>query len=169
LKHGITDEEWEDFLAGQGAVHSHARIDAHLMKCVQCWELYQQESPAMRAVAAAAIEAREKLVVSDERVQSVLAAVLSRIGMEDDSTTTAQIRSGLDFLRSILDPVFGPKAAQCALLLAASGSDSLSLDGLTRESWTAFLERLAAMISIICGDVFAGLIREHGQLVPVGL
>ena len=123
----------------------------------------------MRALAAAAAEARENLPVSDERLQSVLAAVLASIRMEDDSATNAQIRSGLDFLRSILDPVFGPRAAQCALLLAANGSPSSPLDRMTRESWNAFLERLEDMISIICGDVLAGLIREHGQLVPAQL
>ena len=123
----------------------------------------------MRAIAAAATEARKTLIVSAEQEQSMLGVVLAGIRMEDDSTRTAQIRSRLDFLRSILVPVFGPKAAQSALLLAASGSASRSLEGLTRESWTAFLERLAAMISIICGDIFAGLIREHGQLISTAL
>ena len=123
----------------------------------------------MRALATAATEAREKLIVSDERIQSMLAAVLASVRLEDDSTANAQIRIGLDFLRSILIPVFGPKAAQCALLLAANGSASRSLERMTLETWNAFLERLADMISIICGDVFAGLIREHGKLVSAGL
>lgn len=124
----------------------------------------------MRALATAATEARTQLIISDERLQSMLAVVMAGVRMvEDDSTTPAQIRSGLDFLRSILVPVFGPKAAQCAMLLAANGSASRSLERMTRESWNPFLERLAAIISIICGDVFAGLIREHGQLVSAGL
>ena len=165
MKHGITDEDWEDFLAGQAAAHSRARIDAHLIGCVQCWELYQQEAPAMRALEAAAAEARENLAVPDDQLQSMLAAVLASIRMEEDSAANAQIRGGLDFLRSILVPVFGPKATQCALLLAANGSGSRPLDRMTRETWNAFLERLADMVSIICGDVLAGLIREHGQLV----
>jgi hypothetical protein len=123
----------------------------------------------MRPLATAAREAKEQLVVSDERMQSMLAVVMARVLVtEDDPTTTAQIRRGLDFLSSILVPVFGPKAAQCAMLLAANGSASRSLERLTRESWNPFLERPAAMISIVCGDVFAGLIREHGQLVTVG-
>ena len=120
----------------------------------------------MRALAEAAAEARENLAVSDDRVQSTLAAVLASVRMEEDSAANAQIRSGLDFLRSILVPVLGPKAAQCALLLAADGSGSRPLDRMTRETWNAFLERLAEMISITCGDVLAGLIREHGQLAP---
>jgi hypothetical protein len=50
------------------------------------------------------------------------------------------------------------------LLLAASRSAVGSLDGMTQERWNPFLEQLAAITSIICGDVFAGLIREHGRL-----
>jgi hypothetical protein len=124
----------------------------------------------MRALATAAAETMDQLVVSEDRLQSMLAVVMANVRVaEDESTTHAQIRSGLDSLRSILVPVFGPRAAQCALLLAANGSASRSLERMSKESWNPFLERLAAMISIICGDVFAGLIREHGQLVPAAL
>ena len=119
----------------------------------------------MLALVAAAREAKETLVVSDERLRSMLAAVMANArGLEEVSTTTDEIRSGLHFLRAILVPVFGPKASDCAMVLAANGSTSRPLARMTRESWSTFVERLAAIISIICGDVFAALIREHGQL-----
>jgi hypothetical protein len=170
LKHGITEEEWEDYLAGQTTQHSRQRIDAHLVTCSSCWERYQYESPTMLALAAAAKEAKEKLVVSDERLRSMLAVVIADArSLEDVSTTRYEIRSGLHILRAILVPVFGPKAAQCAMVLAANGSVSRPFERMTRESWDAFVERLATIISIICGDIFAGLIREHGHLASASL
>ena len=165
MKHGFTEEEWEDYLAGQTSEQSRQRIDAHLVGCSHCWQRYQDESPAILALVAAAREAKEKLVVSDERLHSMLAVVMSNAaGLDDVSTTPVEIRSGLHFLRAILVPVFGPKAAQCAMVLAANGSASRPLERMTLESWSTFVERLAAIIAIICGDVFAALIREHGQL-----
>lgn len=165
MKHGFTEEEWEDYLADQSTQQSRQRIDAHLVTCSHCWQRYQDESPTILALVAAAREAKEKLVVSDERLHSMLAAVMADArGLEDVSTTTDEIRSGLHFLRAILVPVFGPKAAHCAMVLAANGSASRPLGRMTRESWSTFVEQLAAIISIICGDVFAALIREHGQL-----
>jgi len=170
LKHGITEEEWEDYLADQSIQQSRQRIDAHLVKCSHCWERYQDESPTILALVAAAKEAKEKLVVSDERLHSMLAVVIANARiLEDVSTTPDEIRSGLHFLRAILVPVFGPKAAQCAMVLAANGAATRPLERMTFESWNIFVERLATIISIICGDVFAGLIREHGQLAPAGL
>ncbi len=170
MKHGITEEEWEDYLANQSTQYSRQRIDAHLVGCSQCWERYQDESPTILALAAAAREAKETLVVSDERLRSMLAVVMANArGFGEVSTTTDEIRSGLHFLRTILDPVFGPNAAQCAMVLAANGSASHPLERMTAQSWNAFVERLATLISIICGDVFAGLIREQGQLASAGL
>ena len=165
MKHGFTEEEWEDYLADQSTQQSRQRIDAHLVTCSPCWQRYQDESPTILALVAAAREAKENLVVSDERLDSMLAAVMANArDLNDASTTPPEIRSGLHFLRAILVPVFGPNAARCAMVLAANGSASRPLERMTLESWTTFVERLAAIISIICGDVFAALIREHGQL-----
>jgi hypothetical protein len=170
LNHGFTEEEWEDYLADQSTQQSRQRIDAHLVSCSQCWRRYQDESPTILALVAAGREAKEKLVVSDERLRSMLAVVMANArGLEDVSTTPDEIRSGLHFLRAILVPVFGPKAAQCAMVLAANGSASRPLGRMTVESWSTFVERLAAIISIICGDVFAALIREQRQLAFVGV
>ena len=170
MKHGFTEEEWEDYLIDRSTQQSRQQIDAHLVTCSHCWQRYQDESPIILALVAAAREAKEKLVVSDERLHSMLAVVMADVrGLDEVSTTTDEIRSGLHFLRAILVPVFGPKAADCAMVLAANGSASRPLGQMTRESWSTFVEQLAAIISIICGDVFAALIREHGKLASAGV
>lgn len=170
MKHGFTEEEWEDYLADQSTQQSRQRIDAHLVSCSQCWQRYENESPTILALVAAASEAKETLVVSDERLRSMLAVVMANArDLEDVSTTPDEIRGGLHFLREILVPVLGPKAAHCAMVLAANGSAFRPLERMTPESWSTFVERLAAIISIICGDVFAALIRERGQLASAGV
>jgi hypothetical protein len=172
VKHGFSEEEWDDFLTGRNAPELRVRIDAHLVGCQECWQLYQEQALAMRHLAEAAAQAREQLALSDEELQTRVGRLMASFpvlepALENDLAAPAQIRSGLEFLKSLLIPVFGPKAAQRAMGLAASGSAAGSLDRMTRESWAPFLERLAAITSVICGDVFAGLIREHGRLATV--
>jgi hypothetical protein len=174
VNHGFTDEEWDDFLTGRNGPDIRARIDAHLVGCQECWQLYQEQALSMRSLARAAAEAREQLGISDEELQISISRLMASFPvleplLENDPATPSQIRGGLEFLKSLLIPVFGPKAAQRAMGLAASSSAAGSLDRMTTESWAPFLERLAAIASVICGDVFAGLIREHGRLAPAPL
>jgi hypothetical protein len=161
MKHEFSDEEWDDYLTGRIASDARARIDAHLVVCSACWQLYVDQAPAIDAMVEAAAEAREHLIISDQQMLSMFSQAMATIRAAED-TTPAQIRHGLDFLNSLLIPVFGPEATHRALRLAAARS----LDQVTRESWNPFLERLAGITSIICGDVFAGMIREHGQMAP---
>jgi hypothetical protein len=163
VRHGISNEEWEDYLVGKSPPETRARIDAHLVYCTECWQLYEQECPAMSALGNAVEEAREYLIMRDERLRPMFARVMANV-RADDLAVIEQIHSNLNFLQAVLEPVFGPKAAQRAMQLAASLSSARALNRITRENWNGFLERLAAIASIICGDVFAGLIREYGQL-----
>jgi hypothetical protein len=168
VRHEISDEQWEDYLLGKGTPEARARIDAHLLACPECWQCYQHEYPTISTLKQAATEAREQLILDDKRLRPMFTDVMSRLRAED-AATVDEIDCGLDFLKSVLDPVFGPTTAQRAMHLAANGSPAKPASRITRENWDGFLERLAAMASIICGDVFAGLIREHGQLAPASI
>lgn|SRR5262245_9999096 len=161
MKDEFSDEEWDDYLTGRIASDARARIDAHLLVCSACWELYEKQAPVMHAVCDAASEARERLTISDRQLRIMFFQILAPIRAAEDNTP-AQIRHCLEFLNSLLIPVFGPEVAHRALRLAATRS----LDQVTPENWNSFLERLANITSIVCGDVFAGMIREHGQMTP---
>jgi hypothetical protein len=165
VRHGISDERWEDYLLGKGTPEARASIDAHLLSCRECWQSYLREYPAMSALNSAAEDARTQLAMDDRQLRPMFAAMMAAIRAED-LASTEEVKNGLDFLKLVLDPVFGPATAQRAMHLAANLSPAPAPRQITRENWDGFLERLAAMASIVCGDVFAGLIREHGQLAP---
>ncbi|HKX29784.1 MAG TPA: zf-HC2 domain-containing protein [Blastocatellia bacterium] len=158
MQHEFSDEEWDDYLTGRITPAARARIDAHLIACPECWQLYEEQVPTMRDLIEAAEEARARLTLSDQRLRAMFSQVVAEIH-RTESDSSAQVRHGLDSLKSLLIPVFGPEVAHRAMHLAATRS----LDQVTPEGWNPFLERLAGITSIICGDVFAGLIREHGQ------
>lgn len=166
MKHVFRAEEWELYLTDPNALKTRAMFDAHLVNCKQCWELYQQESPAMRALSEAGQEARRELTIDEPKLRIMFSHMMTNLGAEkSELNVTAQIQRSLEFLKSVLHPVFGSKATQRALQLAAHGSSGRSLDRMTVEGWNAFLDQLTAIVSIICGDVFASLIREHGKLL----
>ena len=163
MKHRISEEEWDDYLNGKSAPPARARLDAHLLGCSECWQRYQREYPVMRALQSAVGEAREDLVLDQQRLQPMFANIMAGI-RADAGVPAAEIDDGLKFLDAVLEPVFGRSSAQRAMHLAADLSPAHPLSQMTRENWNCFLERLATIASIVCGDVFAGLIRKHGQL-----
>jgi hypothetical protein len=46
---------------------------------------------------------------------------------------------------------------------AAKNSPARSLERVTTDNWDPFLEKLTAIAAAMCGESFAGLIRERGQ------
>jgi len=167
MKHGISDAEWEDYLARQATPQARDRIEAHLIGCLPCWQRYQKETRIIGALEEASAEAREQLTIADSRLSSMFAPVLASIrASEKDAIMPLHIQSSLELLKLILDPVFGSSAALRAMQLAANGSYTSPLNQITQERWSSFLERLTVITSIICGDVFAGLIKEQGKLAP---
>lgn len=163
MRHGFSDEEWEDYLLGKSGPEACARMDAHLVCCEECWQLYQQQYPTMSVLGDALEEAREHLAVPKQELRPMFSRIVANI-REHDLATAAQIHNGLHFLRSVLDPVFGPTTAQRAIQVAGNRLPAQPAACITPENWDSFLERLAGIASVICGDVVASLIREHGQL-----
>lgn len=168
MRHGISEEEWDDHLLGKSAPGARVRIDAHLLSCPKCWERYQREYSTTNTLEAGAAQARELLNMDDQRLPAMFAEIMGKIRAQG-LTPGSEISQSLDSLKAVLEPVFGPTAAQRAMHLAASDSSSVPLNRITHENWNSFLEKLSAIVSIICGDIFAGVIWEHGYIAPAAL
>jgi hypothetical protein len=67
-------------------------------------------------------------------------------------------------LETMLAPFWGSQAAASALQTAAKNSPARTLEQVTPHNWKEFLERLTAIAAAICGETFAGLVWERGQL-----
>jgi hypothetical protein len=148
---------------GKGDPDVRVRVDTHLLYCAECRHLCQQEYPTMRSLSEVIEEAREQLVIPSERLRLVFSRIIAGV-RENDRMTVPQIHNGLNRLRALLDPVLGPKIAQRAIQMAGHRASTQSITFATPENWDSFLERLAGIVSVICGDVVAGLIRERGKL-----
>ena len=166
MKHGISELEWNDYVDGSAAPEVRDRIEAHFTGCLQCWEFYERMCCATDELVDAGEEARQTLTVADRQLHAMLSGTFSRL--RDGEVTAAavqdQVQGRLDMLETMLAPFWGSQAAASALQTAAKNSPARTLEQVTPYNWEQFLERLTAIAAAICGETFAGLVWERGQL-----
>ena len=164
MKHGISELEWNDYLDGRAAAEVRDRIEAHLIGCLECWEFYDHLSCATRELLEAGEAARRELTLEDRQLHAMLRGVFSRLGAGGTRPAVqAQMQGRLSVLETVLAPFCGTQAAVCALHVAAKNSPARELSRVTPDNWEPFLEKLTAIAAAMCGETFAGLIRESGQ------
>jgi hypothetical protein len=167
MKHGITEQEWNDYLDGCAPLPVRDRIEAHLTGCLSCWEFYEQMSGATEALQAAGEEARRELTLTDRQLHRMVRGVFAEIHQSEgqsEAQANTQLQGRLNSLETTLAPFCGTQVAARALQTAALHSPARSLEKVTQANWEPFLERLTAIAAALCGDTFATLLREQGQL-----
>ena len=163
MKHGITELEWNDYVDRSAPQEVCDRIEAHLIGCLECWEFYEQISRATRELIEAAEDARQRITPADQQLHAMLSGVFSRIRTADTAASVHQVKRRLSRLETVLAPFCGPQAAVRALHAAARNSPASSLERVTLDNWGPFLDKLTAIAAAMCGETFAGLVRESGQ------
>jgi hypothetical protein len=164
MKHGISELDWNDYLDRCAPQEMCDRIEAHMIGCLECWEFYERASSTTRVLLDAGEEARARTIPEDRQLHRMLSGVFARIrAAEPKAAGHSQVKGRLCRLETVLAPFCGPQAAVCALQAAARSSPAASLDQVTLDNWGPFLERLTAIAAAMCGETFAGLVRESGQ------
>ncbi|HYE73368.1 MAG TPA: zf-HC2 domain-containing protein [Blastocatellia bacterium] len=165
MKHDISDSDWNDYLDGIADQSLRDRIEAHLSDCLSCWNDYEQLQWATNKLQLAGDEARFKLALDDDELHQIKQDLLRRLNSPNSKQAKNSIvRDQLKNLKTVLSPVCGSEAAARALSVAANQSPARSLESVTTENWQPFLERLTVIAAAMCGDTFAGLVRESGQI-----
>lgn len=165
MKHGISEENWQDYLDGVARPEVRERIDAHLPGCLSCWEFYEQMTASVADLRRAGEEALRAVTLSDPQLHRMLRNVFQELRQETSAEELqTEVQERLDVLQTVMAPYCGPQAAVRVMERAAQHSPALSLADVTTENWEPFLERLTKLAAALCGDTFARLIWERGQL-----
>lgn len=165
MRHGITEQEWNDYIDGIAGPEVRSRIEAHLIGCVQCWEFHDQLANVNQVLEEAGSQARGELNMDDRRLHIMLRRVFDALRTPESGTVTQQqVRIWIDSLETLLAPFCGAQAAALAMETAARYSPARSIDGISPENWEPFLDRLSSITAAMCGDTFASLVQERGQL-----
>jgi hypothetical protein len=163
MKHGISELEWNDYLDGRAAAELRDRIEAHFLGCLECWEFYERISTATRELFNAGEEARRSLTLEDRQLHAMLRRVFAQL-RDEPQPASSQVRRRLNALEKVLAPLCGTMAAARAIQAAARNSPARSLEGVSQDNWEPFLKKLTAIAAAMCGETFASLVWERGQL-----
>lgn len=166
MKHGISEQDWEDYSEGRLTDEARDRIEAHLIGCLSCWEFYEQYSNAGTQMRDAGAEVRRALSPSDERLHAALGGVFRRLGAQraPGALRVQLLSKRLSEIEMALAAMCGPRTAARALRAAASCSPARTLECVTTDNWESFLSRLTSIATVMCGETGAQLIREGGRM-----
>ena len=159
MTHGISEQDWIDYLDGGLGAEVRDRIEAHLIGCLACWQLYDELARARAALREGGERLRAGLALSDEGMWAGLHGVFARIG----TGAPDPVRARLGELEAVMAPLCGPKTAARAIRAAAVSSPARSLDRVTRDNWEPFLTSLTSIAAVMCGETGAHLVWESGQ------
>jgi len=165
MNHGITDQEWNEYIDGTAAADVTRRIQAHCAACLECWEFYEQMSCSNRILQDAGHDARRRFTVDQKQIKRLLTNVIAAIRSDEGGFLDPQhVKGRLDMLETVFAPFCGSRAAVRALESAAAQSTACTLEQITEDNWEPFLERLTAIAAAMVGDTFASLVWEQGRL-----
>jgi anti-sigma factor RsiW len=168
MKHGISEDDWEDYLEGDLPAAERDRVEAHLIGCVPCWEFHGRMAAVTARLCETGAAAGRGHVLPDEKLVAGLRGVYARIcaagGGGEAAGHATPLQRRLDELEAVMTVFCGARAAGNALRAAAKSSPARSLAAVTRENWGPFLSRLTAIAHVLCGRTGASLIFESGRL-----
>ncbi|SRR6266545_534849 len=167
MTHGISEQQWLDYLDQQLDSGERARVELHLAGCVECREFHSRISRTVKSLQEMGVEMRHGFPLDDEQLHISLAKVLARVldaEARRDGLSQADIEERLNHLEDCLALMCGSWTAVNALRVAARNSIHDSLGQLTEDNWPVFLKRLTSIASVFCGDSGAKLVWEYGKL-----
>jgi hypothetical protein len=164
MNHGISDQEWNDYIDGIAVAEVSNRIQSHCAVCQECWEFHELISCSSRLLEEASLSERRRFEMDRSQIDRMRANVLAAINSGKESADKSQVKGRLDMLEMVLAPYCGTHAAARALQSAAAQSTARTLEHVTADNWEPFLERLTAIAASMVGDTFANLVWERGRL-----
>lgn len=165
MKHGITAENWEDYLDGKLPPEERDRIEAHVIGCVACWELHERMVSLNTRLRAAGAALGRNHVLSDEQLKAGLRGVYAYISANPEaSAALTPVQQRLGELEAVMTVFCGTQTAVNALQSAAKQSPAKRLPHVSPENWEAFLTRLTAIAHVLFGITGARLVSESGRL-----
>lgn len=167
MMHGISEQQWIDYLDQRLDDSERARIAVHLAGCPECREFHGRISRTVKSLQEMGAEMRRGFPLEAEQLHISLAKVLARVldaEARREGLSQVDIQERLNHLEDCLALMCGSWTAVNALRVAARSSIHDSLGQLTQDNWPMFLKRLTSITSVFCGDTGARLVWEYGKL-----
>ena len=162
MKHRMTNEEWTNYLDGLASAGEQTRIEAHLSACPECHDFVARSRAVERLMKSSAARLR---IAHDLRPAQITAAQ-RRTMMRINDGSCVSVRIGA--LHLLLAPMCGVRTSTRAIRAAALSVSASSPRLLTEKLWPGFLNQLHLIVTSLCGEPAAQLIRQRGMSLDQG-
>jgi len=135
--HGISDQQWVDYLEGTLPPDESARVQSHLSVCGDCQSLFAQLSSADAGLFSETTRLAQAIAVDDETVDRIRSGVLRRV------RRTRDVPARIERLRDLVSAMCGAGTA----------------DGLIRNE----LHSLGSVVETLCGVSAARLVVQTAR------
>jgi anti-sigma factor RsiW len=171
MRHGISEQDWLEFVDGTLDSGRSRKIEQHVAVCPGCaglraeleaWhEILREEASRLQlAIDCPEDEVDRMLETAIERIHKLEPAGIRTCA----SWTTAE---ALMLMRSLLEPFCGVGTA-CATMNLAARRASAGEDGeVTGRNWPVFVSNLSEALASVCGMAAARLVDRAGLYVAV--
>lgn len=164
IRHGISAEEWVDWIEGKLHAERADFMSRHIRACRECRLTHDD-----LILAHGRLEAlNRRLAVEDaplEAAARVHAAVLARLRIGSATEAGDTLEPAVAELRNLVEPLCGGPATDRAMERAAARC-SAGLGQLRREQWSQFLAQLSAILEVICGSSVAEWVAATTRDLP---
>jgi anti-sigma factor RsiW len=165
--HGITEKQWLAYIEGLLPESEHAKVQAHLEKCVECQQIcrgIRDWEDVVRAEARLLITALDRAPQDVDRLTERILNEIRSIEPGQLGGSECRFDRGVLLLRALMDPLCGRGAAQSAIRLATEQSCA-GEQSLRESNWALFVRNLGAAIGGVYGVPVRTLIERVGYLV----
>jgi anti-sigma factor RsiW len=161
MRHGITEQDWLEYLDGRAAPEERLRLEGHLRACLDCQNFVERLEAVDATMRSAALELQSRLTVTPDEIT---AARERTVAIASDRCVS--VRIGILYL--LLVPLCGEEMSGRAIRRAARCAVAASAHSTNGQLWNRFLDHLHEIIAPLCGEPVAGLIRTRGMNLERG-
>jgi anti-sigma factor RsiW len=155
MTHGISEQQWMDYLEGNLAVEVRAQLEEHVASCAECsrslgelraWrERLQEEGARLQGVLELPEPEMERMLAASlERIQSVRPGALS-------------LENAIMALGSLIEPILGRGTVRAATDLGRRRA----------ADWPGFVAAMSDGIAAVCGLAAGRLVTMAGASLAV--
>ena len=172
MMHGISEQEWMEYLGGTMAPAAAGRIQSHIETCPGCAELVREQRIWHDRMTKEAARVRWALELPEEDMARLLARTLAEIerpgGLPEEARRGRTTVESMLLMQTLMEPIFGAGTARMAMELAVRRSTTDPRGDLENSDWPLFVTNLSETVATFCGSAARRLVSCAGVCLGAG-
>ena len=172
MKHGISEQQWLEYIDGALPARERARVWEHIEACPECAQTLRELDGWRALISEEGARLRLSAQLPEAEIDSLLAGCLERIRAGEPAGLRLglgwTVTEGMILLRSLMEPMCGLGTARATISLAARRSTADQQGHITERNWRIFVANLSEAIASVCGSAAGRLVSRAGVFLTIG-